>query len=90
MKKICKRTVLAVLLILLVSSFCITVYATENEETIDYEALFAREDEVDGHVAEVYYLEVSSIFDDDPTEFIEALSKQPYSRIISISFAITN
>lgn len=88
MKKNCKRTVLAVLLILLVSSFCITVYATENEETIDYEALFAREDEVDGHLAEAYYLEVSSIFDDAPAEFVQALSKQSYSKIISLSNAI--
>lgn len=74
--------------VVLLTTFMLSMYTTAlaaNNASIDYEALFEKGENIDGYLAEAYYLEVSQIFDAAPREFVEALSKQPLNKILDFS-----
>lgn len=66
--------------------FCSTPVRAAARSSDNYDALFDKADEVDGYLAEEYFVEVSQAFDENPADFVTALSKQPYSKINMLSY----
>lgn len=57
------------------------------EET-DFSTLFSLADEVNGYLADAYYIEVSNTFDAAPEDFIAALSKLSFDKINTLAYYI--
>lgn len=87
MKKSVTYFLSIIILVLLVCCGTTTAFAAE-EAPVDYKALFNRIDEVDGYLAESYFLEVNQAFDASPLDFVAALSEQPFERIVKFSVNI--
>lgn len=73
MKKAIRLFVFIITLSLLVCFESFSVSATQDTPT-DYDALFMRANEVDGYFAESYSIELADTFDQNPNDFIRALS----------------
>ena len=85
MMKSIKRFVVTITLLSLICSVFISAYATEDTP-IDYAALFAKAETVDGHSAEAYFYEMNQLFDSDPEAFVLALSKETFKTIETQAF----
>ena len=85
MMKSIKRFVVTITLLSLICSVFVSAYATEDTP-IDYAALFAKAETVDGHSAEAYFYEMSQLFDSDPEAFVLALSKETFKTIETQAF----
>ena len=82
MKRIC-----AMALVLLMLFMITPVCAAETYE-IDYHSMFEMRNQIDdGHV-EGYYYELSTLFDDDPDAFMEALAKEDERTARELAFPL--
>ena len=88
MRKTVKLLIFITAMVLMLCYGASTAFASE-ETPIDYGALFAKSDEVDGHLAEAYVFELSKSFDAAPVDFTNALSEQPIDKINMFSFYIS-
>lgn len=80
MKKAIRLFVFIITLSLLVCFESFSVSATQDTPT-DYDALFMRANEVDGYFAESYSIELADTFDQNPNDFIRALSLESSTTI---------
>ena len=85
MRKSIKRFIITIALLSLICSVFVSAYATEDTP-IDYAALFAKAETVDGHSAETYFYEMYQLFDSDPEAFVLALSKETFNTIETQAF----
>ena len=85
MRKSVKRFIVTMALLSLVCSLFVSAYATEDTP-VDYAALFAKAETVDGHSAEAYFYEMNQLFDSDPEAFVLALSKEAFKTIETQAF----
>ena len=85
MMKSIKRFIVTITLLSLICSVFVSAYATEDTP-IDYAALFAKAETVDGHSAETYFYEMYQLFDSDPEAFVLALSKETFKTIETQAF----
>jgi hypothetical protein len=85
MRKSIKRFIVTIALLSVVCSLFVSANATEDTP-IDYAALFAKAETVDGHSAEAYFYEMNQLFDSDPEAFVLALSKETFKTIETQAF----
>ena len=85
MKKMMKRVSVILVLLSLLSLLLLPASAT-GETPVDYAALFAKAETVDGHSAEAYFYEMNQLFDSDPEAFVLALSKETFNTIETQAF----